>query len=123
MVYKTKGNLRRNKMKTFKQYLLHEYLLPKQILGLKKSVETAYPEHDNYMTPKARFDTDHFFGTGNDLKREELNNYDHDKSEVHTKIERHLGKSITHDEYKSGLVSDKYGRKVKIGKLVTDPQW
>ena len=122
MVYKTKGNLRRNKMKTFKQYLLHEYLLPKQITGLKKSVTKEYPEHDNYMTPKARFDTDHFFGTGNDLKREELNNYDHDKSEVHTKIERHLGKPITHDEYKSGLVSDKYGRKVKIGKLVTDPQ-
>jgi len=49
----------------FKEFLL-EYLTPLQSKRLKDQVRKAYPEHEQYMTPKARQDTDHFFGKGKD---------------------------------------------------------
>lgn len=68
------------------------------------------------MTDKARADTDHFFGVGNDSIREELPEKATDKSEIHQKVERHLGREISHDEYRNnklggrkltGLIKDK----------------
>ena len=108
-------------MLTFREFI-KEYLLPKQSEGLKKEVNQTYPQHDNYMLPKARTATDHFFGEGNDHIKEPLKNYDHDKSEIHQAVERHLNKPITHEEYTKGTTSDQYGRQVKLGKLISDPK-
>lgn len=71
------------------------------------------------MSDKARSDTDHFFGSGNDKV---TGNLDHmtDKSEIHRKIEKHLGKAISHGDYRAGLTTDKYGRGVKIGRVIKD---
>lgn len=105
----------------FKEFL-NEYLLFDQEKNLKAAVEKAYPKHDNYMTPKAREATDNFFGNGNDLVKEPLINFDHDKSEVHQAVEKHLKKPLTHEEYIKGTTSDQHGRQVRLGKLITDPQ-
>ena len=96
-------------MKSFKQYLL-EYLTDKQ--------RTKFA--DVKMTDKARGDTDHFFGAGNDHIKEPLKSYDHDKSEVHTAVERHLGKDITTSDYAKGLTQDKHGRGARIGRMISD---
>jgi hypothetical protein len=75
------------------------------------------------MTSKARADTDHFFGKGNDIVYGEIHHdaghHEH-KSEVHRAVERHLGKEIHHDDYRRGITKDKYGRDVKIGRLIKD---
>jgi len=68
--------------------------------------------------PKAVEATDHFFGKGNDEKHEELAGTV-DKSEVHKAVERHLGHEIHPDDYKAGVTDDKYGRKTKIGGMLT----
>jgi hypothetical protein len=75
------------------------------------------------MEPEARARTDHFFGEGNDHVREDIKEYDHDKSEIHRIVEEHLGKELSHEEYKSGLTNDKYGRQVKLGKLIKDDKY
>lgn len=94
-------------MKNFKSYLL-EYLTDGQRDRYK----------DVHMTDKARADTDHFFGVGNDKIRGEIRH--DDKSEIHKQLESHLGRDLSHDEYKSGATKDKYGRDVKIGRLIKD---
>ena len=96
-------------MKSFKQYLL-EYLTDKQ------RTEFASVK----MTDKARTDTDHFFGAGNDHIKEPLKHFDHDKSEVHKAIEHHLGKDISTDDYTKGLTKDKHGRDARIGRMISD---
>ena len=98
-------------MISFKQYL-KEYLTPEQKDRYKNVA----------MTPAARQATDHVFGVGNDQVREELKGFEADKSETHRKIEKHLGQSISLENYKAGMSTDKYGRSVKLGKLITDPQ-
>lgn len=77
---------------------------------------------DVEMTPKARDATDHFFGEGNDQVREELKGFEADKSETHRKIEQHLGQDISHEDYRKGTTADKFGRQVKLGKLIKDQQ-
>ena len=73
------------------------------------------------MSPKARQDTDHFFGQGNDHVREDIKGQDgENKSEIHKKVEQHLGSSIDVDSYKKGVSKDKYGREVRIGKTIKD---
>lgn len=72
------------------------------------------------MTTKAREDTDHFFGKDNDEIKEPLKDHVPDKSEVHKKVEHHLGKEIEPEEYKKGITTDKYGRQVKLGKSIKD---
>lgn len=71
------------------------------------------------MSDKARADTDHFFGAGNDKVTGDLDHMT-DKSEIHRKIEKHLGKEISHDDYRAGLTTDNYGRDVKIGRAIKD---
>jgi hypothetical protein len=97
-------------MISFRQFYLLEYLTPAQI---KK-----YSAHK--MTSKARADTDHFFGKDNDHVREEIINYDHDKSEVHKQVENHLGTHISPEDYKSGIIKDKYNRPIKLGRAIKD---
>lgn len=62
-------------MLTFKEYLI-EYLTDTQ----RKKFERVQ------MTKKARSDTDHYFGKDNDHVREEIPDYQHDKSETHKKL-------------------------------------
>lgn len=92
-------------MLSFKEFL-NEYLTDEQ--------RQRYA--DVKMTDKARADTDHFFGPGNDSVREELPEKTADKSEIHQKVEKHLGRDVSHDEYRnnrlggrklSGLIKDK----------------
>lgn len=74
------------------------------------------------MKDKAREDTDHFFGAGNDLIREPIKGFEPDKSEVHRAIERHLGQTFSIDDYKNGMIRDQEGRKVTIPSLIKDKQ-
>lgn len=73
---------------------------------------------DVHMTDKARADTDHFFGVGNDRVQGEIQH--DDKSEIHRQLENHLGQSISHEDYSKGTIKDKYGRDAKIGRLIKD---
>jgi len=68
--------------------------------------------------PKAVAATDHFFGKGNDEISEPLSGTV-DKSEIHKAVERHIGQNIESDDYRAGQTTDKYGRKVKIGGILT----
>lgn len=74
------------------------------------------------MTHKARADTDHFFGPKNDIIHGNIDGTSaaHDKSEIHREVERHIGKQIPVDEYRTGLTADKYGRSVRIGRQIKD---
>ena len=98
-------------MLRYKSFLL-EYLTDEQSESYKNVK----------MTPKARAATDPFFGKGNDSVREDIPSYEPDKSEPHRKIEKHLGKTLSVDEYRSGTTTDKYGRQAKIGKMISDPK-
>jgi hypothetical protein len=95
-------------MKPFKSFLL-EYLTDAQ--------RQQYSQYK--MTDKARADTDHFFGVGNDKVTGALG-HTTDKSEIHRKIEKHLGAEISHDDYRAGITKDKYGRDVRIGRVIKD---
>lgn len=94
-------------MLKFKKYLV-EYLTDEQRARFNK----------HKMTPKARRDTDAFFGKGNDVVHGEIQH--DDKSEIHTQLEKHLNQPISHEDYKRGAVKDKYGRDVKIGRMIKD---
>lgn len=94
-------------MKRFKSFLL-EYITDEQRERYK----------DVHMTDKARADTDHFFGVGNDKVHGEMEHGE--KSEIHKQLENHLGREISHEDYHRGTVKDKYNRDVKIGRLVKD---
>lgn len=94
-------------MISFKKYLL-EYLTDDQ----RESYKNVN------MTPKARRDTDHFFGEGNDKIHGDIKQ--DDKSEIHRQLENHLGRDISHEDYKRGLVKDQHGRDAKIGRMVKD---
>lgn len=94
-------------MLKFKPFLL-EYLTDEQRNRFK----------DVQMSDKARSDTDHFFGVGNDKVHGEIKN--DDKSEVHKQLENHLGQTISHEDYRRGLTADKHGRDVKIGRMIKD---
>jgi hypothetical protein len=90
--------------------ILLEYLTDKQ--------RKSYSLFD--ISPKMREKTDHVFGAGNDRLVEPLKKHQLDKSEVHKAIESHLNREISHEEYRSGTVKDKYNRDVKLGKLIKD---
>lgn len=98
-------------MKTFKTFLV-EYLTDEQ--------KARYSHHK--ISDEAAETTNHFFGRGNDTKEEPLKNYEYDKSEVHKAVERHLGKEIDQADYVRGHTTDKYGRTVRIGRMITDPK-
>jgi HEAT repeat protein len=105
------SDLSESGIKIYRQKLL-EYLTPNQ--------RKRYSKHS--MHPEARKNTDHFFGAGNDEVHLEIPNYTPDKSEIHTKLEKHIGKELSHEDYNQGMASDKYGRRVRLSKLIKDPQ-
>lgn len=94
-------------MRNFKAFLL-EYLTDTQRDRYK----------DVHMTDKARADTDHFFGAGNDKIHGEITH--DDKSEIHKQLENHLGQEISHEDYAKGTIKDRHNRDVKIGRLIKD---
>lgn len=97
-------------MLNFKQFLI-EYLTDKQ--------RDRY--RDVSMYPEARKATDHFFGVDNDKVHGSLDTMT-DKSEIHKKVEGHLGKEISHDSYRAGMTTDHLGRQARIGRLIKDPK-
>jgi hypothetical protein len=103
-------------MKSFKGFLKEHLVI------LEYLTDTQRAEYSKVqMTPKARSNTDHFFGEGNDYVREKLKEPNKEKkSETHKKIEQHLGSPIDADSYKKGLTKDKYNRDVKIGRSIKD---
>jgi len=95
-------------MKTFKKFITEE-LTPEQ----KNDVDSwAMP------TKKTLSHTDHYFGEGNHDIEYPLEGTQ-DKSEVHKRVEEHLGATISPEEYKGGMTKDKHGRSVRIGGLLT----
>ena len=94
-------------MLRFKSYLI-EYLTDEQ------RIDYSHIQ----MTDHARKTTDPFFGRDNDTVHGEIHN--DDKSEIHRQLENHLGQDLSHQEYSSGVVKDKYGRDQKIGRLIKD---
>ena len=102
-------------MLNFKNFLEEEYLTE----YLTDSQREKYSKVS--MTSKARQDTDHFFGKDNDHVREDIKGQDEEnKSEIHKEVERHLNTNIDVENYKKGVSKDKYGRDVKIGRLIRD---
>ena len=87
-------------MQNFKEIRssLLEYLTPEQ----RQKFAGIRP------TAKVNKITDHFFGVGNDKIERELTPDEHDatttedKSEVHKKIEDHLGQKIPKEDYNAG---------------------
>ena len=99
--------------KDFQQIMLLEYLTPEQ--------EAQYSKYK--ISKEAKDSTDHFFGKDSDVVRGVLDHsetHHPQKSEVHQKIEKHLGTTIEPDDYIKGTTKDSYGREVKIGRLLKD---
>lgn len=88
-------------------FVLSEALNDEQVAEVRK-----WPR-DN----KALSHTDHYFGVGNHERVEPLAGT-MNKSEVHRKIEQHLGQNIEPMHYKEGHTFDKYNRKVRIGAML-----
>ena len=91
-----------------------DFLILKEELNLEEKREVKTWKRD----PEALLHTDHYFGKGNDEVNTQLEGTQN-KSEIHKKIERHLGQEIHPEDYKSGITKDKYNRDVKIGSLLT----
>jgi hypothetical protein len=93
--------------------LLIEYLTDKQ--------RKQYAKYS--MSDKARSDTDHFFGVGNDKVTghiDESEGHQHEKSEIHKAVERHIGKEISVADYRDGKGVDHLGRQTRLGRLIKD---
>jgi len=90
-----------------------KFLVIREELNLKEKQQVKTWKRD----PNALIHTDHYFDKGNDEVNTQLEG-SMDKSEVHKRIERHLGQEIPIDHYKSGKTKDKYNREVKIGSLL-----
>jgi len=101
-------------MLSFKNFLKEETLL-EYLTDAQRKVYSKIK-----MTDASRSNTDHFFGKDNDEVKEDLIDYDHGKSEVHRAIEHHLGQEFDHQSYTKGVVKDKHGRDVKLGRLIKD---
>ena len=98
-------------MKRFKHFVkLHEELTDDQRRTYNNPKK--FPRDSRALAA-----TDHFFGVGNDVISKPLEGT-MDKSEVHRAVERHLNQEISHDDYKQGVVSDRYNRKVRIGSML-----
>jgi hypothetical protein len=97
------------------QSLLIEYLTDEQRNRFKR-VD---------MTHDARAATDHYFGKGNDKvvgHVEEEDGHQHEKSEIHKAVERHIGRAIAVEDYRAGKATDHLGRQTRLGRLIKDAQ-
>ena len=91
----------------------------KYFLKLKEELNSEEKEQVKTWKrdPEALLHTDHYFGKGNDEIKEILPN-SMNKSEIHKKIERHLGQEIHIDDYKKGIIKDKYNRDIRLGSFL-----
>lgn len=93
--------------------ILTEHLTPEQ--------EKAWSGQT--MSNSARAGTDHVFGEGNLEIHEPLEESENThKTATHLKVEEHLGRTIAPSEYRSGYITDKHNRQVKIGRQIKDPK-
>ena len=95
----------------------------KHFLALKEELNDKQKEEVSKWPrdPKAIAATDHYFDKGNDEKESPLEGTQ-DKSEIHKKVEAHLGKPISIEDYKANKTTDKYNREVNIGKQLKNNQ-
>ena len=81
-------------------------------------------EYSKYkMTKTARNATDAFFGENNDVIKEPVfstASSNIEKSETQLEIEKSIGASMTIEQYRTGLIADKYGRQIKLTKFIKD---
>jgi hypothetical protein len=80
-----------------------------------------YSKHE--MTPEARKATDHFFGKDSDVVHGTLDTsetHHSPKSEVHQRVETHLGKDIPVENYAKGMITDRAGRPQRLGRAIKD---
>jgi len=94
----------------------HFLALKEELNATQKAIVSKWPRDQ-----KAISATDHYFDKGNDEKESPLEGTQ-DKSEIHKKVEAHLGKQISIEDYKANRTTDKYNREVNIGKQLKNNQ-
>jgi len=99
-------------MLSFKNFLL----LREELNDKQKEEVSKWPRD-----PAALAATDHYFDKGNDDIITPLEGTQ-DKSEIHKKVEAHLGKQISIEDYKKNTTTDKHNRTTGVSKLIKDPK-
>ena len=99
-------------MINFKNFLL----MMEELNQSQKETVSKWPRD-----PAALAHTDHYFGKDNDDITTPLDGTQ-DKSEVHKKVEQHIGRQIPIEDYKANKTTDKYNRSVGVSKLIKDPE-
>jgi hypothetical protein len=94
----------------------HFLALKEELNATQKAIVSKWPRDQ-----KAISATDHYFGKDNDDIITPLEGTQ-DKSEIHKKVEAHLGKQISIDEYKKNTTTDKHNRTTGVSKLIKDPK-
>jgi hypothetical protein len=94
----------------------HFLALKEELNATQKAIVSKWPRDQ-----KAISATDHYFGKDNDDIITPLKGTQ-DKSEIHKKVEAHLGKQISIDEYKKNTTTDKHNRTTGVSKLIKDPK-
>ena len=98
-------------MLKFKNFLL----MMEELNQSQKETVSKWPRD-----PAALSHTDHYFGKDNDDITIQLDGTQ-DKSEIHNKVETHLGRQIPIEDYKANKTTDKYNRSVSVSKLIKSP--
>jgi hypothetical protein len=99
-------------MLSFKNFLL----LREELNDRQKEEVSKWPRD-----PKAIAATDHYFGKDNDDITTPLEGTQ-DKSEIHKKVEEHLGREISIENYRKNTTTDKHNRTTGVSKLIKDPK-
>ena len=94
----------------------HFLVLREELNATQKAIVSKWPRDQ-----KAISATDHYFGKDNDDIITPLEGTQ-DKSEIHKKVEAHLDKQISIEDYKENTTKDKYNRTTGISKLIKDPK-
>ena len=94
----------------------HFLVLREELNTTQKARVSKWPRDQ-----KAISATDHYFGKDNDDITSPLEGTQ-DKSEIHKKVEAHLDKQISIEDYKKNTTTDKHNRTTGISKLIKDPK-
>ena len=94
----------------------HFLVLREELNATQKARVSKWPRDQ-----KAISATDHYFGKDNDDITSPLEGTQ-DKSEIHKKVEAHLGKQISIEDYKKNTTTDKHNRTTGVSKLIKDPK-
>jgi hypothetical protein len=94
----------------------HFLALKEELNATQKAIVSKWPRDQ-----KAISATDHYFGKDNDDIITPLGGTQN-KSEIHKKVESHLGKQISIEDYKKNTTTDKHNRTTGVSKLIKDPK-